>query len=136
MKPGLTFDVVLEGCSGDQDLGGRRERAKRFVQLALGILQPVSLVNHQYLPLDLRQILGITQSELISSEQNIHLQFLEGFPKFVCSYVLPCESVPDVGDNVDVWCPSCKLGLPGGDGGERDDDKEGAVLVPAMKQVR
>lgn len=136
MKSGLTFDIVLEGCSGDQDLGGRREHAKSFVQLTLGILQPVSLVDHQDLPLDLSQILSIAQSEFIGCKQNIHLQFLEWLPKFVCPYVLPCESVSDVGDNVDVWCPTCKLCLPGGDCGERDDDKERAILVPAVKQVR
>ena len=60
MKTGLTFDVVLEGCSGDQDPGSRRKRAERLVQLTLGILQPVSLVDHQDLPLDLPEVLGIT----------------------------------------------------------------------------
>ena len=59
MKTGLTFDVVLEGCSGDQNLGGRWERAKRLVQLALGVLQPMSLVNHQNLPFDLSQVLSV-----------------------------------------------------------------------------
>ena len=96
----------------------------------------MSLVDHQHLPLDLPQILGIAESELVGGKQNIHLQFLEGFPEFVCPYVLSCESVSDVGDNVDVWCPSRKLCLPGGDGGERDNDKEGAILIPAVKQVR
>ena len=68
MKTGLTFDVVLEGCPGDQDLGGCRKRAERFIQLTLGILQPMSLVDHQHLPLDLPQILGVTQSELVGGE--------------------------------------------------------------------
>ena len=135
MKTRPTFDVVLEGCSGDQDLGSRRKRAERFVQLTLGILQPVSLVNHQDLPLNFPQILGVTQSELVGCKQNVHLQLLERFSEFVCPYVLPCESVSNVGDDVDVWCPSCKLCLPGGDGGERDDDKERTILVPAVKQV-
>ena len=65
MKSELTFDIVLEGCSGDQDLGGRRKRAKSFVQLTFGILQPVSLVDHQDLPLDLSQILSIAEGELV-----------------------------------------------------------------------
>ena len=68
MKSGLTFDVVLKGCSGDQDPGGCGKRAKRFVQLTFGILQPVSLVDHQHLPLDLPQLLGVAESELVSGE--------------------------------------------------------------------
>ena len=93
------------------------------------------LINGKDLPFDIRKLLRVAQRNLIRSQQHVHLEFLAGRSKFVRAYHIACRGGANVGDDVHVWCPCRKLGLPGCDGGEGDDDEERAILSHGVKEV-
>lgn len=74
------------------------------------------LVNNQCLPLDLTQVLRISQREFVGGQQDIHLQFLVRRAKFVAADNLAGGSGANVGDNVEIRGPQSKLRLPSSDG--------------------
>lgn len=95
----------------------------------------MSLVDRQRLPLDIAQLLRIPQRQLISSQQDIHLELLIRRSEFVIPNHLAGGRCSDICDDIDIRGPGLELGLPGGDGGKRDDHEEGAVLVHFVKEV-
>lgn len=74
------------------------------------------LVYGQHLPLNVRQLFRIPERQLIRGKKNVHLQTFVRLAKFVGADDLTSTSRSYISDDVQVGCPSSKLGLPSSDG--------------------
>lgn len=130
-----TLDVVLQRRSGNQQLERSREPTQRLVQLTLGVLQAMGFIHQQRLPLDRAQVLSILQHELVRRQEDVEFEFLWVRTKLELANDFTRLARADVGDDVEIGRPGLELGLPGGEGGQGDDDQEGAVLVDGVDEV-
>lgn len=73
----VTFDVVLQWGTSNQQAKTGREALERIVELRVAILQAMGLVDLQSLPLDLLKVLTILENELVGGEQHLMLLVLE-----------------------------------------------------------
>ena len=96
----------------------------------------MGLIDGQDLPFDRAQLLCIAQSQLVRRQQDVELELLVRPAELVLADRLARRSVAAVADNVEIRRPRRELGLPGGDGRERNDDEKRAKLVQGVKEVR
>lgn len=97
--------------------------------------QGTHLINSQDLPFDLLQILSVFENKFVCRKKDIELQVLQ-WSKFKLSNNVTRPSRAHVTNNVQFRRPPFELGLPSRDGRERDDDKEWAILVLGVEEVR
>mmetsp|Transcript_22218 Transcript_22218/g.73122 ORF Transcript_22218/g.73122 Transcript_22218/m.73122 type:complete len:211 (-) Transcript_22218:152-784(-) len=102
-------------------------------ELALPILQSMSLVDHQVGPLNRLEPLGV---HLVHHKLVLHYEDVE-VPSLDLSVeeLLPLRRRPLVDDRVHRWGPSLEFILPVGQGGEGSDNHEGTILMFLLDEV-
>lgn len=129
------FDVVLERSTSNEQSRCSVEALKRFVQLTLVVFESVRFVDSQILPFDLTEILSVLEDEFVRCQQDVELEVLER-PKFELSNNLSRSCRAHIADHIKIRSPGIELHLPSGNGGERDDHEERAVLLLGMEKIR
>lgn len=93
------------------------------------------LVDGQSLPFNIAQFFGISESQFVCGEQDVHLELLVRGAELILPDDLSCRCCSNVSDDIDVGGPCGKLGLPCSDGGKRNDDKERTILLHFVKEI-
>lgn len=93
------------------------------------------LINCEQLPFDIPELLGVPQSELVGRQQDVHPELFMGETKLVRTNNFTSCGGSDISDNVHIWSPGLKLCLPGGDGGERNNNEERTILLHLMEEI-
>ncbi|KAH3663213.1 hypothetical protein OGATHE_004789 [Ogataea polymorpha] len=132
------LEVVLQGSSRDEQSIGHLKLAQTLVERALGVFQPVRLVDSQILPLEASQLRTVLQNVLVRRQKHIELDLLAvaANVELVVTDRLSGLGVAHVVDHVDVRSPLIEGLLPRRHRRQRHDHQMRAVLPSGVDQPR
>ena len=124
------MQVVLEGCSGQKKAVPRVELPEALRDLTLLVLDLVSFVDDDVLPLELEHLSHAKTNALKGREADVEFTRLEFVFEDVLSFFLRGDKV----ENSDFWDDSLEFFLPVGDDRFRDNNKEIVLYLLVFTQ--